>query len=64
MTELKNEFSWSKTRDEVFKTCPRQYWFSYYGYWNGWPFALVDIIISRILFTLISGTRVLRAIYP
>jgi hypothetical protein len=36
MSELKNEFSWSKTRDEVFKTCPRQYWFSYYGYWKGW----------------------------
>jgi hypothetical protein len=36
MSELKNEFFWSKTRDEVFKTCPRQYWFSYYGYWNGW----------------------------
>jgi hypothetical protein len=36
MTELKNEFSWSKTRDEVFKNCPRQYWFAYYGYWNGW----------------------------
>jgi hypothetical protein len=36
MTELKNEFSWSKTRDEVFRTCPRQYWFTYYGYWNGW----------------------------
>jgi len=36
MVELKNEFSWSKTRDEVFKTCPRQYWFAYYGYWNGW----------------------------
>jgi len=36
MTELKNEFSWSKTRDEIFKTCPRQYWFAYYGYWNGW----------------------------
>ncbi|MGQ9645991.1 MAG: PD-(D/E)XK nuclease family protein [Thermodesulfobacteriota bacterium] len=36
MIELRNEFSWSKTRDEVFKTCPRQYWFAYYGYWNGW----------------------------
>jgi hypothetical protein len=36
MTEFKNEFSWSKTRDEVFRTCPRQYWFAYYGYWNGW----------------------------
>ncbi len=36
MTELKNEFSWSKSRDEVFKACLRQYWFAYYGYWNGW----------------------------
>ena len=36
MTEFKNEFSWSKTRDEIFNTCPRQYWFAYYGYWNGW----------------------------
>jgi hypothetical protein len=36
MTKLKNEFSWSKTRDEVFSTCPRQYWFACYGYWNGW----------------------------
>jgi len=36
VTKLKNEFSWSKTRDEIFKTCPRQYWFAYYGYWNGW----------------------------
>ena len=36
MTSLKNEFSWSKTRDETFKTCPRQYWFAYYGFWNGW----------------------------
>jgi hypothetical protein len=36
VSELRNEFAWSKTRDEVFKACPRQYWFSYYGYWNGW----------------------------
>ena len=36
MAELKNEFSWSKTRDEIFRTCPRQYWFAYYGHWNGW----------------------------
>jgi len=36
MAEFKNEFSWSKTRDEIFRTCPRQYWFAYYGYWNGW----------------------------
>src|SRR4030043_419909 len=35
MTDLKNEFFWKKNGDKVFKTCPRQYWFAYYGYWNG-----------------------------
>ena len=36
MATFKNEFSWSKTRDEIFKACPRQYWFAYHGFWNGW----------------------------
>jgi len=36
MTELRNDFSWSKSRDEIFQTYPRQYYFNYYGYWGGW----------------------------
>jgi len=36
MSEIRNEFSWSKSRDEVFQACPRQYYFNYYGYWGGW----------------------------
>jgi hypothetical protein len=36
MSELKNDFSWSKSRDEVFRKCPRQYYFQYYGSWGGW----------------------------
>ena len=36
MNEIRNEFFWSKSRDEVFQTCPRQYFFNYYGYWGGW----------------------------
>lgn len=36
MAELKNEFSWSKTRDEMFRSCPRKYFFNYYGSWGGW----------------------------
>jgi len=36
MAELKNEFSWSKTRDEMFRKCPRRYYFKYYGSWGGW----------------------------
>lgn len=34
--ELKNEFSWSKSRDETFRECLRKYYFQYYGFWGGW----------------------------
>ena len=36
MSTFKNEFSWSISRDRVFQSCPRQYYFNYYGYWGGW----------------------------
>ncbi len=34
--ELKNEFSWSKSRDGTFRECLRKYYFQYYGGWGGW----------------------------
>jgi CRISPR/Cas system-associated exonuclease Cas4 (RecB family) len=35
-----NDFSWSKSRDEIFRDCLRRYFFHYYGAWGGWdPFA-------------------------
>jgi len=33
---FKNEFSWSKSRDGLFKECRRKYFFNHYGFWNGW----------------------------
>jgi hypothetical protein len=36
MADLVNEFSWSKTRDESMRKCPRRYYFHYYGSWGGW----------------------------
>jgi CRISPR/Cas system-associated exonuclease Cas4 (RecB family) len=36
VAELRNEFSWSKSRDDTFRTCPRQYYYQYYGAWGGW----------------------------
>ena len=36
MTDLVNEFSWSRTRDNCFKECRRRYYFQYYGSWGGW----------------------------
>lgn len=36
MAEMKNEFSWSKSRAETFSACPRQYFYRYYGSWGGW----------------------------
>jgi hypothetical protein len=36
MSDFRNEFSWSITRDETFQTCLRRYYFTYYGHWGGW----------------------------
>ena len=36
MTEFKNEFHWSVTKQHAFDTCRRQYYYRYYGMWNGW----------------------------
>lgn len=34
--ELKNEFSWSRSRDGCFQDCRRKYYYQYYGAWGGW----------------------------
>ncbi len=36
MATLQNVFSWSKSRDEQFRECPRQYYFDKYLSWGGW----------------------------
>jgi CRISPR/Cas system-associated exonuclease Cas4 (RecB family) len=36
MTDFKNEFSWSKSKNEMFNECKRKYFLHYYGSWNGW----------------------------
>lgn len=36
MAELKNELSWSFSRDERLRKCPRQYYYQQYGSWGGW----------------------------
>ena len=36
MADFKNKFSWSKSRDSIFRDCKRKYFFNYYGSWGGW----------------------------
>ncbi len=36
MGVFENKFSWSKSRDEKFRECPRQYYYHHYGAWGGW----------------------------
>ena len=36
MAELKNVFSWSKSRDEEFRECLRKYYYDRYQSWGGW----------------------------
>ena len=64
-----NEFSWSKTRDEMFRDCLRKYYFHYYGAWGGWdPHAderTRQLYILKNLQTraMWAGDRVHRAIH-
>lgn len=34
--KLVNELTWSVSRDRLFQTCRRAYWYTYYGSWGGW----------------------------
>ncbi len=36
MSIFQNEFSWSPSRQRMFESCKRQYYFNYYGSWGGW----------------------------
>ena len=36
MAELKNELTWSFSRDRLFKDCKRAYFYHYYASWGGW----------------------------
>lgn len=36
MGELRNLFSWSKSRDEQFRECQRKYYYDKYASWGGW----------------------------
>ena len=36
--EFTNDFSWSKSRHDLFSECQRKYYFNYYGSWNGWKY--------------------------
>ncbi len=56
MADLANEFSWSRTRDNVFQECRRRYYYHYYGAWGGWDTA-ADAA-ARALYVLKQlGTR-------
>ncbi len=36
MGKLINRFSWSPSRDRLYRNCARAYYFNYYGSWGGW----------------------------
>lgn len=51
MADFKNEFSWSYSRDSLFKECKREYYYNYYGSWGGWERDRADEV-TRILYVL------------
>ncbi|MBI2205352.1 MAG: PD-(D/E)XK nuclease family protein [Candidatus Rokubacteria bacterium] len=55
MREIRNEFSWSRSRDGSFQDCRRKYFYHYYGAWGGWaPDAPPDLRRLYILKQLAS----------
>ena len=56
MADLVNDFSWSRTRDHVFKDCRRRYFYQYYGAWGGWE-ADADPLVRRLYVLKQLGTR-------
>ncbi len=53
MRDFKNEFSWSVSRDALFRECRRKYFYNYYGSWGGWDKNHPDKT-KRILYVLKS----------
>jgi len=51
MSDFRNEFSWSVSRDSLFKECRRKYYYNYYGSWGGWDRNHRDKT-TRILYVL------------
>ena len=51
MADFKNEFSWSYSRDSLFKECKREYYYNYYGSWGGWERDRADQV-TRTLYVL------------
>lgn len=51
MSNFKNEFSWSNSRDTLFRECKRAYYYNYYGSWGGWDRDGADRV-TRILYVL------------
>lgn len=51
MSNFKNEFSWSNSRNALFNECKRAYYYNYYGSWGGWDRDGADRV-TRILYVL------------
>lgn len=51
MSDFKNNFSWSISRDSLFKECKRKYYYNYYGSWGGWERDKADKV-TRTLYVL------------
>lgn len=43
MGQLKNELSWSISRDRQFKDCKRSYYYQYYQSWGGWDYKADEV---------------------
>lgn len=68
MADIRNEFAWSWSRDDIFHNCPRKLYWEYYGYWGGWsqdapPTAALAYRLKKIRsVAMLVGDAIHRAI--
>jgi CRISPR/Cas system-associated exonuclease Cas4 (RecB family) len=48
--DLLNTFTWSTSRDRLFRDCLRAYWYRYYAHWGGWSAGAAPL--ARIAYRL------------
>lgn len=50
MKSINNKFSWSIFRHSMFLRCKREYFYHYYGSWNGWDTTADErtILLNRL----------------
>lgn len=58
MKKLKNELTWSFSRDRLFRECRRAYFYHYYASWGGWEAGADEFIRKAYILKNVRNTAI------